>query len=67
MIAGRAALRRVRWLAMTLVLAASAAAAQTYPERPLRLVRIHQTESGEIVLYRTTRDLETEDLESLEA
>jgi len=33
----------------------------------LRLVRIHQTESGEIVLYRTTRDLETEDLESLEA
>lgn len=33
----------------------------------LRLVRIHQTESGAIVLYRTTRDLETEDLESLEA
>lgn len=33
----------------------------------LRLVRIHQGEAGGIVLYRTTRDLETEDLESLEA
>lgn len=33
----------------------------------LRLVRIHQTAAGEIVLYRTTRDLATEDLESLEA
>lgn len=33
----------------------------------LRLIRIHQTAGGEIVLYRTTRDLATEDLESLEA
>ena len=33
----------------------------------LRLVRIHQTSTGDIVLYRTTRDLATEDLESLEA
>jgi segregation and condensation protein A len=33
----------------------------------LHLVRIHQTDAGDIVLYRTTRDLETEDLESLEA
>ncbi|MEO8276006.1 MAG: segregation/condensation protein A [Thermoanaerobaculia bacterium] len=32
----------------------------------LRLVRIHQTESGEIVLYRTTRDLAAEDLESVD-
>lgn len=33
----------------------------------LRLVRLHQTASGDIVVHRTTRDLETEDLESLEA
>ena len=33
----------------------------------LRLIRIHQAASGEVVLYRTTRDLATEDLESLEA
>ncbi len=33
----------------------------------LRLVRIHQTESGAIVLYRTTRDLEADDLESVDA
>lgn len=33
----------------------------------LRLVRIHQTETGEVVLHRTMRDLEAEDLESLEA
>jgi len=33
----------------------------------LRLVRIHQTESGAIVLYRTTRDLAAEDLESVDA
>ncbi len=33
----------------------------------LRLVRIHQTEEGAIVLYRTTRDLAAEDLESVEA
>jgi segregation and condensation protein A len=33
----------------------------------LRLVRIHQTESGEIVLYRTTLDPTAEDLESVDA
>ena len=33
----------------------------------LRLVRIHQTESGAIVLYRTTLDPTAEDLESVDA
>jgi len=32
----------------------------------LRAVRIHQTGSGEIVLYRTTRDLALEDLENID-
>jgi segregation and condensation protein A len=32
----------------------------------LALVRIHQTERGEIVLYRTTRELEAQELEGIE-
>ena len=31
----------------------------------LHLVRVHQTEAGEVLLYRTTRDLEDTDLEAL--
>lgn len=32
----------------------------------LHLVRVHQSESGELVVYRTTRELENEDLESIQ-
>ena len=33
----------------------------------LQLVRIHQTASGELLLYRTTRELSTQDLEGVQA
>ncbi len=32
----------------------------------LSLVRVHQTESGEIVLYRTTRELDAVELEAIQ-
>jgi chromatin segregation and condensation protein Rec8/ScpA/Scc1 (kleisin family) len=32
----------------------------------LNLVRLHQTEGGEILLYRTTRDLAPEEMEAVE-
>jgi chromatin segregation and condensation protein Rec8/ScpA/Scc1 (kleisin family) len=31
----------------------------------LSLVRLHQTEDGEVVLYRTTREAEAQELEAL--
>ena len=33
----------------------------------LNLVRVHQTEGGELLLYRTTRDLTAEEMEAVEA
>ena len=33
----------------------------------LNLVRVHQTEAGELLLYRTTRDLTAEEMEAVEA
>ena len=32
----------------------------------LNLVQLHQTEAGEVLLYRTTRDLTAEEMEAVE-